>query len=133
MRARRMLLDRKMMAKRDLPAILGLLAAALLAWGMFAFFVAGKGTYAEIYYYGDKVKTVNLSRDQEFSLPRAPQVIFTVKHNAIAFTYSDCPDQVCVREGWLSGQGQFAACLPNGLSLWVRGGEDRDAPDIVAK
>lgn len=117
--------------RRDLLILACLLAAALLLWGLLTGF-GGRGNRAEIHYYGEKVKTVNLSRDQEFSLPQVPQVIFTVKDGAIAFTHSDCPDQICVREGWLSTQGQFAACLPNGLSLHIIG-DDKDAPDAIVR
>lgn len=36
----------------------------------------------------------------------------------IRFAEADCPDQVCVRSGWLGAKrGRVAACLPAGLVL----------------
>ncbi len=35
---------------------------------------------------------------------------------------SNCPDQVCVHSGWLSKNGQTAACVPAGVSVRVVGG-----------
>ncbi len=35
---------------------------------------------------------------------------------------SSCPDQVCVHSGWLSKNGQIAACVPAGVSVRVIGG-----------
>lgn len=35
---------------------------------------------------------------------------------------SNCPDHVCVHSGWLSQNGQTAACVPAGVSVRVIGG-----------
>lgn len=34
-------------------------------------------------------------------------------------SYSDCPDQICVRTGWISAAGQSAVCLPNRCVLTI--------------
>lgn len=40
----------------------------------------------------------------------------------VRVAHSDCPDQVCVHSGWLSKNGQTAACVPAGVSVRVIGG-----------
>lgn len=39
-------------------------------------------------------------------------VIIEVEPGRIRFQASECPDQICVKTGWISNQGQSAACLP---------------------
>ncbi|MEG1641570.1 MAG: NusG domain II-containing protein [Synergistaceae bacterium] len=47
--------------------------------------------------------------------------IITMKKGQIAVTYADCPDKDCIRRGWLSHNGDSAVCLPNRLSIKVKG------------
>lgn len=88
-----------------------------------------RNTFAEITSsYG--IYIVYLDYDTNFSLPSMPHVIFEVRDGEIAFVKSDCPDQICVRTGFLSRPGQMAACLPNNLILVminrVAGDDDLD-------
>jgi hypothetical protein len=41
------------------------------------------------------------------------------------FVSSPCPTQVCVQAGWLEHAGEFAACLPNRISLTLTGRHPR--------
>ena len=67
------------------------------------------------------VYTVYLDHEQIFSVTMIPHVVFEVRDGQIAFVKSDCPDQVCVRTGFLSRSGQMAACLPNKMLLYIQG------------
>jgi hypothetical protein len=58
----------------------------------------------------------------------------------VRFEEADCPDQVCVRTGWLSSDGQISACVPGHVLLKIEGrlgGTDADSsatydePDVV--
>ena len=71
---------------------------------------------------------VSLDEDRTFYI--IPNVIFEVEDGQIAFVKSDCPDQICVRTGFISRGGQMAACLPNGLVLSILGMEDYNELDI---
>lgn len=53
----------------------------------------------------------------------------------IRFAQADCPDQICVRTGWISRPGQIAACVPGRLILKIEGqsGEDPDAVDVIVR
>ena len=42
---------------------------------------------------------------------------------------ADCPDQFCVRSGWISSPGQSIVCLPNRLTVRVLGADS--AVDLV--
>ncbi|MBU3182876.1 NusG domain II-containing protein [Clostridium psychrophilum] len=34
---------------------------------------------------------------------------------------SDCPDKICVKEGWISQAGQILVCLPHKLIIKING------------
>jgi hypothetical protein len=110
----------KFIHKKDILIISGILVIAIIVLAVIAFSRSqSKVLYAKIYYGKTLVQTVKLDEDQVFSVPGKPKVTFEVKNHAIAFTHSNCPDQVCVRSGWLSKTGDFAACMPNQLSVWI--------------
>ncbi len=128
------MVEKKTFTKRkDFWIIAALLMIALAVWVVLTMLNWGKtGPYAEITYQGQLEKVLYLSEPQTYSLSENPQVQFEVKDNAISFVHSDCPDQVCVHTGWLSGAGQFAACLPNDVLLWVNS-DEQGGPDITVK
>lgn len=50
---------------------------------------------------------------------------------------SDCPDQVCVRTGWITRPGQVIVCLPNRIVVRLEGspedvGQSSDGIDGIA-
>ena len=71
---------------------------------------------------------VRLDEDRTFYI--IPNVIFEVMDGQIAFVKSDCPDQICVHTGFIGRAGQMAACLPNGLILFLSSAEDYSDIDI---
>ena len=52
------------------------------------------------------------------------EVVIRVSNGRIRFEQSGCPDQICVNTGWLSKNGQSAACLPAGIAVRVENGEE---------
>ncbi len=38
----------------------------------------------------------------------------------IFFVSSDCPDKLCIKKGKLHKNGDFAACIPNGILLQIK-------------
>lgn len=112
----------KFARKRDLFIIAALIAAALLFWAFSSGILRRPGAYAQIYHESKLVKTVRLDsgREQSFSLPQAPSVVFHLyEDGSIAFIESDCPDKICIKTGRLHAHGQMAACLPNGMLVKV--------------
>ena len=73
----------------------------------------------------------NLYENRTFYI--TPNVVFEVRDGQIAFVKSDCPDQVCVRVGFIGRSGQMAACLPNGFVLFLSGTAGYNDPDIFVK
>ena len=54
-----------------------------------------------------------------------------LRENRAWIESSPCDNQTCVAAGFLSRQGQWAACLPNNVLLIIYGIEDNDV-DIIA-
>lgn len=101
-------------------ALLLLPALYALTWG------GAPGERASVMVGGREVQTVDLHRDQEVSVEGAlgPSTL-RVEDGRIRFTASPCHGKQCVHSGWLDRSGEFAACLPNRVSIAVRGGEPR--------
>lgn len=75
-------------------------------------------TFAEISSQGQILQTIDLSRDQEFTLetPDGGYNVVTVRSGKIAVTQANCPDQYCVKRGFCSSGAQIV-CLPHRLVI----------------
>lgn len=51
--------------------------------------------------------------------------IIEVRNGRTRFVRSPCTTKVCVHSGWLTSAGEFAACLPNRISLTLVGQDPR--------
>lgn len=65
----------------------------------------------------DRIDIKNLSEYNE---------LIVVEKSRVRFEISDCPDQVCVRTGWISRPGQTAVCLPAGIIIKIVGEVNED-------
>lgn len=126
----------KFFKRTDMIIIIGIIAVSIASWGIYNYAFAEDRVKAEIYYYSELVKTVELStgEDMTFSVPQDENVVFHLyKDGTIAFVESDCPDKVCIHAGKLKTAGQFAACLPNGIVMKLVPEKERaeDDADLV--
>ena len=124
----------KFIKKTDLIIIAIILLASAVSWFTYKYFTKDEAPKAEIYYYTELVKTIDLGsgNDIHFSIDNEPDVIFHVTADGtIRFEQSDCPDQICINTGELSRPGQFGACLPNGIVIKIIGNKNDDEPDII--
>ena len=126
----------KFFKKSDILIATVLLIVSLGVYVVYNYIYGQTETKAEIYYYSELVKTVELNAGEpiDFSIIQEPNVVFHISEDgAIAFVESDCPDKVCINTGPLDTVGQYAACLPNGVVLKIVpvGERSEDDPDIV--
>ena len=99
-----------------------LLAALVLFW--FARQNSKPGVIARLQYDdGAQTLDISLQKDARYDLPSGDYTIhLEVKDGAIAFVGSPCPDHLCENFGWLSQEGDWAACLPARASLTIVAG-----------
>jgi len=118
----------------DFWIIIGLLVISIgiYIWYSAIFQDQNSLIYGEIMVGGEIAKTVELSENRIFSLNELPNVSFKVSDGAIAFIESDCPDQICVNNGFLRRSGQISVCLPNLVSLIIRTTENNGNFDTMA-
>ncbi len=113
------------MTRADFIVTLG--AVALLpflyvaSWGNGA-----RGEQARILVGGKEYARVPLYQAQRLEIPGALGVsVLEIKDGKIRFIASPCRGKQCVHSGWLALSGEFAACLPNRISVHVAGREPR--------
>lgn len=80
---------------------------------------------AKIWLNGELVRTIDLTAvDEPYTFEVAGDTITNmveVEKGRIRVTQADCPDQVCVRQGWISDSSVPVVCLPNGLVIEIVG------------
>ena len=97
-------------------------AAAVIVWKL-----SPGGTVAEISQNGTVIRTIRLDRvtqAETFTVegPAGSNTI-EVEPGRIRVRAADCPDQVCVHQGWLSDGVTPIVCLPNKLVISLRAPE----------
>lgn len=110
--------------RSDRLLIVGLLAAALVLSCIFGFFFSGGDRWeAVVTLDGTEILVLDLTSqpDQTISLePWGVAMELEIQDHAIRVLSSDCPDQICVRQGWLRQSPQSAVCLPNRVSVVIQ-------------
>ena len=80
------------------------------------------GVVAEVVVAGHPGETIDLGRDGEVQVQgRMGPSRLLVQDGRVRFTASPCRGKQCIRSGWLAHEGDFAACLPNGVAVEVLG------------
>jgi len=90
------------------------------------------GSVAQIFLDGELVEQIDLDA---VSVPYELQVgegnIVFVESGAISMHSADCPDQLCVRQGKITGGVYPIVCLPNRVTVKILS-KNEDAPDVIA-
>ena len=89
-----------------------------------------EGGYVEVEQSGQIVATYSLSIDGEYSLNGGTNIL-VIEGGAAYLKDANCPDKTCVKTGKVHYVNQSIICLPNEISITVRGNSD-DGVDIVS-
>ena len=113
--------------------IAGLLAAAVAGSAVFILLQRGRAPapVARISRDGVLLEEIDLSRvDEPYSLTledESGRNVLSVERGRVRVSEADCPDQVCVKQGWVSSGAAPIVCLPHKLVVELAGtGEDLD-------
>ncbi len=115
--------------KNDIVLILALLLLALLAWGALRL-TKKPGGEAVVTVDGVLVATLPLSIEARLPVgaERGFLNVVEVADGRVRVVDADCPDRLCVRQGWIRYDGESIVCLPHKLVVSIRGGgQDLDA------
>ncbi|OEF98653.1 NusG domain II-containing protein [Desulfuribacillus alkaliarsenatis] len=98
-------------------AFAGVVAGALFLWNSTRGMAQQDDVLiAEIRQDGKLIREIDLHKIKDSKIVQiegAITVVIEAQPGRIRFQSSECPDQVCVHTGWLTQQGQLAACLPS--------------------
>ncbi|MDD5938745.1 MAG: NusG domain II-containing protein [Clostridiales bacterium] len=116
---------------------LTLLAAALILCAVAAVFLFSRtasGTVAVITLDGETVEEIDLSAVSEsytltFTGKSGITDVVEVSPGKIRVKEADCPDQICVHQGWIETGVAPIVCLPNALVIQIQ--DSGDGPDAV--
>jgi hypothetical protein len=85
---------------------------------------------------GKTVATFSLKEDDDRTeTVQSGDLSFQVRlyRGQIAIVKIDCPDQICVKTGYIGKTGQSIICLPNRVSILMKGINNGEGVDIIAK
>lgn len=115
------------------PVKLTLAALILVCTGSVAWLLLATGRtdhpVAAITLDGEVLDEIDLTQVQEpYSFPVTGRDGLTntvlVEPGRIRVEKADCPDQICVHQGYISDGSQPIVCLPNRLIIQIQGGGD---------
>ena len=105
--------------RADIILIVSLLVASLIALGvMLLTRKDGESVVVEI--NGEHVATYSLSENGEHILNGGTNVLI-IEDGKAYMQEANCPDKTCVRKGGVSYSGESIVCLPNRISVTVKG------------
>lgn len=123
-----------------------ILTAGVIVLVLVAFFFNSKvfstgskdGATAVIKVQGKVVMTVDLYQGENkdtFTLEgkHYPETV-EVENGSIRIIESPCPDQICVKRGWIDTPGESIICVPNEIVIDIESGKNSiDEIDVIAQ
>ena len=96
------------------------------------------GTVANVYQDGVCIRSIDLARVTkafEFTVSgKWGWNVIRVEPGRICVREADCPDRVCVNDGWLSDSARPVVCLPHKLVIRLEArAKASDGPDAVSR
>ncbi|OXT09109.1 hypothetical protein CE561_02850 [Thermoanaerobacterium thermosaccharolyticum] len=114
--------------------LIGVLLVISLISGYFTYYKAFNktGTNVVIEVNGFKYQELPLNVDKTVTIHNGKHInLVEIKNGKVRMKESDCPDQICVKTGWIEKEGQQIVCLPNRVVVRVAGGKKGEVDDIV--
>lgn len=127
-----------MLKTRTWIIILAVIFALAVLACLVIYMDGGTGGEAEVWLDGQLVRTVRLdasAEPYEFTVTTADGSGYNtilVEGGRIRVSDANCPDGICVNDGWLSG-GAPIVCLPHRLVIRFSGTDAEDGVDSIAK
>ena len=81
------------------------------------------GSMVDVEIRGEVVAKYNLAQNGEYSLNGGTNIL-VIENGEAYLSYADCPDHTCVRTGKIKYVGQSIVCLPNKVTVTVRGNSE---------
>ena len=106
--------------------LIGALLLVSAAASVLIFRGRAEASAARIYQDGECIRTIELDRvDAPFSFTvewEGGYNLIEVERGRIRISAADCPDQICVNQGWISDSTVPIVCLPHKLMIEIVSG-----------
>ncbi|MDD6023795.1 MAG: NusG domain II-containing protein [Oscillospiraceae bacterium] len=127
-----------MISTKKWVAIIGVILLLSAGAALYLSFRGASGTVANVYQDGKCIYSVDLSEVEEpFTLSVSCEDgtnTIAIEPGRICIQDADCPDQVCVKSGWLKNSASPIVCLPHKLVIRLENSPDSaNTIDAVAK
>ena len=103
----------------DVVLIASLLIVSVLSVGVMLFTRRG-GDRVIVEISGERVGEYSLIENKEIEINGGTNIL-VIKNGEAYLSYADCPDHTCVRTGKIKYVGQSIVCLPNKVTITVKG------------
>ena len=116
---------RKRQKRNTIILILAVLLASAISWVAYGFttgaFREKKDTkIAHIWLDGEDYGDYPLDTDVDFEIKsKRGHNHFVIRNGKAAIIEADCPDKICIHQGWISESGETISCLPNQLVITI--------------
>ena len=115
--------------------IIGTVIAVVILGALSAFLLtrSSEGKVAQIVQDGAVIREIDLSKvtgEYSFTVEwkDGGSNVITVRPGRICVSEADCPDHICMKQGWLSNQTSPIVCMPHRLLIRLKeAGETADA------
>lgn len=128
------------MKKKDMILIAVLLLLSCMPAGYFLFegtLSDSSQTYAVIHVNGDIYKTIPLGTHSGTTMftveTDTGYNTILVSEQEIGIVQADCPDRICIGEGFISKPGQTVVCLPHKVLIEVKAANAAEPDTIPAR
>ena len=122
-------MEKKKSFKSDIILISVLLCLALIL-GAVILLTRSAGSFAVVEIDGVEVGRYRLDKNAEYVLNNGTNIL-KIENGEAYLIYADCPDKTCVKTGKIMHVGESIICLPNKLSVVIRGSTS-DGVDLVS-
>lgn len=112
------------MTKRDRTLIFAVMAVAAITAAYFGFLrLSGAPVTAVITTERGEAARESLSGPHRTITVTGPvgKSIIEFQDSRVHMLWSDCPDKICMKMGWIAEAGQVVVCMPNKVVISIRG------------
>lgn len=122
-------MEKKRSLRYDIILISVLLCLALIL-GAIYLLTRKEGSLVCVEINGTVVAKYPLNRDAEYVLNNGTNIL-KIENGEAYLIYADCPDKTCVKKGKIRYVGESIVCLPNKITVIIRGNADSGV-DLVS-
>jgi hypothetical protein len=125
-----MLMRKKLMTKADTKLLIAVILLSLVAYAIIHYSSLSHPAEGRVLIKagGEVVQELLLSADtpaQRISIQgKTAPAIIEIEKGRVRVVEASCPDQICVKQGWIDTPGASIVCVPNELVIYLPAGTD---------